>query len=128
MLIVYAISCILFLAVFERLKLVASTRALFAGMRQAMGVMTNRELSDDEKEIAIQRHAVSALKGAVMLTVGLAATLFAAAIPPVAADWMGWIDLDAFVDFSLDPWVLLATVVIIGAAVWAYRRFKPAEG
>ena len=128
MLAVYSVSCILFLVLFERLHLVRQTRMLFAAMREAMGVVSNNALNDDDKEVAVQRHAVAALRGVIMLTVGLFATLMAAATPPLVSDWMGLIELDAFIDFSLNPWVLLATVVILGAFAWMIRRIWPAAG
>jgi hypothetical protein len=127
MIFVYAVSCLLFALAFAGLRVWPLTRAISQLMRKSFAVVTDSQLSDEEKERALQKGSLELLRDAVKLAGALAATLACAALPAVLAELAGWISLEDFVAFSLRPVVLFATVAAFAALVRLARLMRQAR-
>ncbi len=112
----YVLSCVLLVLAFQRLHVWPRTTAMSRELRGAFAVMTDKGLNDDQKEAALRRRSVDVLGLTVRLTLVLIATFAAAALPVVLAQWAGWLTWQEFLVFSIQPLVLVATVVAL--ALW----------
>lgn len=78
---IYLIACLAFYTTFKKLQIVSRTLALADLFRSAAGVMTDRSLSDLEKEKRIQQTALRSLSKLFWLCLRLVAVLGSAAAP-----------------------------------------------
>ena len=92
--------------------LVRNTGAVFARTQDAVGIMRSRELDDEEKEKALQRHALGLFGLLGKLVLGSAAALGA----PLALVWLleaaGVLSLAAVLDTLVEPRFLVAATAI----------------
>ena len=89
---------------------------------ESYGKVSDSSLSDEEKELAVRALAVTSLKqlGAVAAAVALVG--IATAAPGYLGSLLGLIDASALIAFSLDPVVILVTLVVGFLIVWIARR------
>ena len=105
-----------FLALLAVLRVPARAGAAIARARQAMADLRSKELDDDQKERAVQAHAL-ALFGAFALLTALTAV---ALLLPAGVVWLaaqaGAVDFDAALDCTMSwPVLLVATVAAVVA-------------
>ncbi|MCJ7421783.1 hypothetical protein [Sphingomicrobium astaxanthinifaciens] len=118
----YCAAVALFAIAFTRLGIIATVPALMREMRTAFAVIGDKALDDEAKEAAVRQTSIALLGKALKLALGLAAVLAAAAIPALLAEAAGWSSMAAFIAFSLDPIVLLATIGVFVALGWLLKR------
>lgn len=109
----YILSCLLLVLAFQRLDIWPRTTAMTRALREAFGVMTDKGLTDDEKEVALRRRSILVLGLTVRLTLALAATFAAAALPVALGQWAGWLNWREFLIFSIQPLVVVATIAAL---------------
>lgn len=122
-LIAYGLACLLFYLAFKRLRVVGHTSALLKLFQSAAQVMSDKGLTDLEKETRIRAASIQSGKATLMLVLRLAAVPALAAVPVLVALQAGLFSLDDFVAFSLEPLVLVITVVVLVALDKALARF-----
>lgn len=119
----YVLACAIFYVAFVKLQVVGRTLALLAVFRSAALVMADRGLSDLEKEAHVRRAAVRSLAETLALAVRLMALVACAGLPVLLATQVGGVGLGQFAAFSLDPLVLLCTVLALLAVDRARKAF-----
>lgn len=127
MLAVYVLSCILLVLTFQGLHIWPRTTEMTRELRAGFGVMASKQLSDDEKEVALRNGSLRVLGLTAKLTLALV-VVFAAATAPVAiAVWAGWMSWTGFLMFTIEPIVVIGTVAALGAyprlQSWVRARF-----
>lgn len=108
----YIAASLAFYLAFIKLELVGRTVRLMADFRAVAQVFVDPKLSDFEKERHIRGAAISTLGQSVGLVSRLVVVLAAAALP-VLLTFAAGLDLAAFMAFSLNPVVLIATMVAL---------------
>lgn len=123
MVLAYVLSCLLLVLAFQGLRIWPRTTEMTRELRDAFGVMAAKDLSDDEKEAAIQKGSIRVLGLTSKLTLALAATFGAAALPVALAELAGWLTWRDFLIFSVQPAVVVLTIVALGAWPYVQARF-----
>jgi hypothetical protein len=113
--IIYLLACVAFYESFVRLNIVKRSIALFGDLRSAMQLVSDKSLSDLEKERGIRRAAIDALSQTLGLFARLVIVAALAALPVLLAIALANLDFEAFSAFSLHPAVLVSTVIAIVA-------------
>ncbi|WP_427967530.1 hypothetical protein [Altererythrobacter sp.] len=124
MILAYITSCLLLAATFHLLHIWPQTKQMTRMMRLAFATMFDKALSDDEKEVAIRRHSIRLLAVTVKLSVGLAVVLAACVLPVAIAEQAGLLTYEGFLLFSLEPLVVILTIVGFGSAPWLIGRLS----
>lgn len=124
MILAYIISCLLLAATFHALHIWPQTTDMTRMMRLAFATMTDSALSDDEKEVAIRRQSIKLLGITAKLTIGLAIVLVATILPVAVAERAGLLTYEGFLLFSLEPLVILLTVLGFCAVPWLFGRLN----
>ncbi len=117
----YSLVCLLFAWAFVRLGIWGRTTSLLGAFQGAMATVSDKTLSDDQKETAIRKAAISTGKGTFDLVLRIAAVLLIAAIPVLIAALLFKMPLDQFAAFSLRPSVIILTLVFFALAMWLGR-------
>ena len=123
MLLVYIISCVLLGMAFHYLRIAPQTRLMMMQMRSAFGVVGSKTMSDDEKEIALRKQSVEVLLTTTKLTAALIVVFALAYLPIWLGEMAGKITLTGFLYFSIQPWVVIGTVLACVAYAFAAKRF-----
>ena len=113
--VVYGLACLLFYLAFKKLRVIGRTGELLTTFQSAVQVMSDKGLTDLEKEARIRAASMHSGKASILLIARLTAVLFIAAVPVLVALQAGMFALDEFVAFSLKPVVLVITVVVLVA-------------
>ncbi len=108
---VYGIAVLLFYIAFKALNIVGRTRDLMALFRGAFGVMSDKALTDSEKETLIRTEALRSMGETVKLVACLVGVLVCAAAPIILSDVAGLTTLQSIITFSLNPIVIVITVI-----------------
>ena len=111
-----------FVAVFHVSGLVARALAALTVAREAMAVIADKTLDDEEKEPLVQRAALRLFGQFGLITLTAIVVL---AVPGVAmwgGDLIGLAPFAAVSDFLLSWEVIIGATVAILAAVWLVRR------
>ncbi|WP_299321790.1 hypothetical protein [Parasphingopyxis sp.] len=124
MILAYAASCLLFALAFHNLRIIDKTRELLASLNASFRVISDRTMSDLEKEVAIRRGALRSGGDAVKLAFFFLVTAAAGALPVAAGLYANLYTFEAFLWFSLEPLVLIGTCVIFGGYAWAIARLR----
>lgn len=111
----YVLSCVLLVLAFQGLRIWPRTTEMTRELRAAFGVMTAKDMSDDEKEREIQARSIRVLGLTARLTLALVVTFAAAAAPVALAVWAGWLTWQGFLVFSIQPLVIVLTVIALAA-------------
>ncbi len=111
----YILSCILLVLVFSGLRIWPRTTAMTCELHEAFGVMAAKDMSDDEKAYEIQTRSIRVLRLTAQLTLALIVTFAAAAAPVAVAAWAGWLTWQSFVVFSIQPLVIVLTILALVA-------------
>jgi len=119
---------ILVIALFKVFKLVEYSKGVFSAARLSAADMTNKEMSDGEKEKALQTHAKRLFSLFFLITLGAAAAF---AIPLAlfwAADLMGLVSLDAIFEAALSlEFLTVSTVLLVVACLALKKKKRPAD-
>lgn len=121
---VYVLAVLLLCVGFYFAHLVEGVRQIAGVAGAAYSAMRDRSLDDLEKEKAVRRCALEMVKQTVRLSVKLLVILLAAAFPVWLANFLGWIDMEAFTRFALRVDVLLVTTAVIIIPVVAHRQIR----
>ncbi|MDE1467572.1 hypothetical protein [Aurantiacibacter sp. D1-12] len=122
----YVLSCILLVLAFQGLRVWPRTAEMTRELRTAFGVMAAKDMSDDEKEREIQTRSIRVLGLTARLTLALIVTFAAAAAPVAIAVWADWLTWESFLIFSIQPLVIVLTVVAL--ALWPRVQSRFARG
>ena len=91
--------------------------------KQAMSQLRNSELSDDDKEIAMQAHSKKLVGLFFLITIGGIAAVFLPFAVIWGLDWLGLISVDAVLGVALSwPFIIVTSIVIIVVLVWKRKR------
>lgn len=118
----YAMCCGLFYGAFIALKLVPRTLEFGTIFNEALSVMSDKTLTDDEKEPLVRRAAFAAARKSALLIGGLLIVGLVSVLPLVLASTLQLVSLDAFWEFTLTPLVMIATLVAMVAVELMRRR------
>lgn len=121
---VTALAALAFLAAFQLLGVVPCARSAIATSRQTAAVMSDSNLDDDAKETAVQKAAISLMKGFFGLVLRLLGVLVAAYVPIFLFDAVGLLPESAALAFMLRIDVIVATSVLVIAAIWIVNRVR----
>jgi len=112
---------ILFAVLVHVVRLVRWTTEVVAESRESAAVLKNPGLDDEEKEKALQKHAIRLCVLFLLLVLGSAVALLA----PVGLIWLmdaaGLISLDGVLDM-LQRWDFLAAATVIGSGIYLILR------
>lgn len=117
-----------FLGAFQLLRVVPVASDAAGVAQEAMRSVRDSSLSDEEKEVLMQRASLKLLGGFVSLSVRGALALAFSAFPLFAMQWMGLTRVDDVVSL-LSTWqAILATTVVITAGYWLHAKAKSTPG
>jgi hypothetical protein len=122
MIAVVAASVLAFLAAFQLLRIVPAAQAAIVTSRQTMAVMNDATLDERAKETAVQRAALSLMKGFLSLVLRSALALVAAWLPIELADLAGLVPAEATMAFLMRLDVIAVTSVIVVLVLWLGGR------
>lgn len=107
-----------FVVIFKVFGLVEKSRRVIGISRQAAGDLRDADMSDDDKEIAMQAHARQLFGLFFLITVGAFAAVFAPIALLWAFDALGWVSLDAVLAVALSwPFVIAASISIVAVVI-----------
>ena len=122
-----ALAIAAFLAAFRGFAIIAAARRALSLAGGATGVMRDNTLSDDEKEAAVQRDALSMLRASGSIFWRVAATLICAIAPIYVLDLIGFVDAGQVFAFLARPDVIIGASVLVGGGLWWLSR-RPKRG
>ncbi len=117
-----ALAIAAFLAAFRSFAIVGAARQALALAASATGVMRDKTLSDDEKEAAVQRAALSMLRASGSIFWRVAATLICTVAPIYALDIIGFADAGQVLAFLARPDVIISASILVGGGLWWFSR------
>lgn len=117
-----ALAVAAFLIAFQAFGIVGAAKSTITLAGDAGKVMRDGDLSDDQKETAIQRAALSMLRASGSIFLRVAATLIATVVPVYFLDLIGLVDAGAVFGFLARPDVIIGTSVLVAGGVWLYSR------
>lgn len=115
--VIVGLSVLCFIAAFQLLNLVPRAQAAIATSRQTAAVMGDKTLDEEAKEAAVQKAAVSLMKGFFDLLIRGIGTLVAAWVPIQLADLIGLKPAEETLAFMLRLDVIIVTSIIVTVAV-----------
>ena len=102
-----------FVLIAKYLGLVEKSLRVVAVSRQALSVLHNSELSDDDKEVAMRAYAKTLGRLFIVLTIGAAIAL----LSPVGVIWLldatGFLQLEAVLDALMSPTLILGGTLMM---------------
>lgn len=112
-----------FLAVFTGLNVVQHALDALALVKSSTATLTDKSLTDDEKEVAVQKAGIALLGRFFAITWRVVASLAASLAPIYALAAMGLTTVDAVFTF-LSRWdvIVVSTIVIGGFMFWSARK------
>lgn len=113
---------IAFIYLIKRLHLIENSVKVVRVSKQAVADIKNPELSDDDKEVLVQKHALLLLKLFLILTI---TAIIALAVPLgliMAMDYATIMSFDNVVSITLSTWFLILSTVIIVLFFWLINR------
>ncbi len=116
-----ALAIAAFLAAFRGFAIIAAARRALSLAGGATGVMRDNTLSDDEKEAAVQRDALSMLRASGSIFWRVAATLICAIAPIYVLDLIGFVDAGQVFAFLARPDVIIGASVLVGVGFGGCR-------
>ena len=122
--ITYLLCCSFFYGLFIAMKLIPRTHEFAGVFNDAVSVMKDKALSDDEKEAIVRKAAFSAAKKSALLIGSLATVAVISAVPLVIAIFLNLFQPEVFWAFALEPSVLIATLLGMGTVEVLRRRLK----
>ena len=117
-----ALAIAAFLAAFHGFAILVAARQALALATGATGVMRDKNLSDDEKEAAVQRAALSMLRASGSIFWRVAATLICTVAPIYALDLIGFVDAGQVFALLARPDMIIGTSVLVGGGLWWFSR------
>lgn len=112
-----------FVVILKLAGLVEKSTRVISISKQAVAVLRDAGMSDDEKEVLMQDHAKQLALLFLFLTVGGVAAVFLPFGVLWAFDRAGWLSVDAILAVALSwPFIVATTVVIIVAFVVNRKR------
>lgn len=113
---------ILFVVLLKALKLVARSRQVVSLSQESLSIVSDKQLSDDEKEARLQKHSVTLIGLFGILVAGSAVALGA----PIGMVWgldkLGMMSFDGVMAVLVSwPFLLASTVLGTGAYVLVSR-------
>jgi len=115
---------IVFIVLLKVLKLLENSLQVVRISKEAMVVVRSKDLSDDEKESCVQRHAINLVKLFVILTVS---AMLALAIP-LGLIWLldsiSFLSFDNVLEITLSVWFLVISTVVISLYFYVLARKK----
>lgn len=127
---VLSLSIVVFLICMKLFGVVESVRPVFEDSNAALAVMRSTELSDAEKEAAIQKAAIAMFGAFLVVTLRVVATLVVPAVFVWAGTATGLYTMDGAVAAAED-WTFLTVsslvvLVVFVVVLWRDRRRSPA--
>ena len=112
-----------FLAVFAGLKVVQHALGALTLVKTSTATLSDKSLTDDEKEVAVQKAGIALLGRFFAITWRVVASLAASIAPIYALAAMGFTTVDAVFTF-LSRWdmIVVSTIVIGGFMFWSARK------
>ncbi|MBR9652743.1 hypothetical protein [Thalassovita aquimarina] len=120
----YLLCCGLFYAMFITSRLIPRTLELASVFNEAIAVMADKNLTDAEKEPLVRKAAITAAKRSSRLIVTLAVIVLVSMVPLALGSLLHLILVDAFWAFTIQPAVLVATLVGMTGVEMLRRRLK----
>jgi hypothetical protein len=112
-----------FIAILKIAGLVEKSTRVIAISKQAVAVLRDEGMSDDEKENLMQGHAKQLAGLFFLLTIGGLAAVFLPFALIWAFDQAGWISADSVLNVALSwPFITATTIAIVIAVVVGRKR------
>ena len=112
-----------FIFILKISRLVEKSTRVIEISKQAMLELRNPELSDDDKEIAMQAHSKQLVGLFFLITIGGIAAVFLPLAVIWGLDWLKLISVDAVLGVALSwPFIIVTSVVIIVVLVFKRKR------
>lgn len=113
---------VLFVVLLRALKLVARSRQVVSLSQESLSIVSDKQLSDDEKEAQLQKHSLALMALFGILVVGSAVALGA----PIGVVWgldkLGMMSFDGVMAVLVSwPFLLASTVLGTGAYILLSR-------
>ena len=116
-------SIVLFLVCMKLCGVVESIRPVFANSRAALAVMRSTELSDLEKEAAVQKAALGMFKSFFSVTLRILVTLAVPAAFVWAGNVTGLYTLEGAIEAASDwMFLIVSSLVVVAAFIISIRR------
>lgn len=116
---------ILFAVAFYYSNLVAVCRDAITLAQNAVGVMRDAHMSEEEKETAVQQASVKLLGRFFSILIRSLLVLLASALPIIFADQLGWVGSDAVIAWLSRIDVIVITCVVMLGLYFLVRRLRP---
>ncbi len=110
---IYCISVLLFCFVFLKIKVISDSVNVIKLSRESIEIMQTASLTDDEKELKIQKNAISLFKSSVLISIKLICIGVVSFIPGAIADFSGVLLIHDLVLFALRLDVILYTTITL---------------
>jgi hypothetical protein len=112
-----------FIVILKIAGLVERSTRVIAISKQAIAVLRDEGMSDDEKESLMQGHAKQLAGLFFFLTIGGLAAVFLPFALILVFDQAGWLSVDSVVEVALSwPFITATTVVIVIAVIVSRKR------
>lgn len=127
MLLVYIASCILLGLAFHYLSITELTRRMLGQLRAAFAVITDKAMSDEQKEVALRSRSIEVLGTTTKLTLALIVVFGAAYLPIWLGEVAGEITFEGFIYYTIQPLVVVGTIAACVAYAYALRLMRKGQ-
>ncbi len=115
---------LVFAVAFYYSKLVPVCRNAISLAQNAVGVMRSEQLSEEEKETAVQKASLQLLGKFFSILVRSLLVLLASALPIIIADQIGWVGSDDAIAWLSRIDVIVVTCGVMLALYFLFRKLR----
>lgn len=123
--ITYVVAVSLFLLVFKYLGISQICKSSYELLRSVRHTMTDSELDDGGKEVAVRSAALRMLHNSFVLLGKVILLIFSVLIPVWLADWIGIATLSQTTNLALRIDVMLLTLLAVSLIIPLVRKHAP---
>ena len=123
-----AIVVVTFLISFNMFAIVPAAMRAISLSREAVAVMGDKSLSDEQKETAVQKAAISMLGAAASIAWRIAAVLLACVAATELLGLVGFVESAELYAYMLRVDVIVVTSVAVVLILWLWAKIRPSGG
>lgn len=113
---------VLFVILLKKFRLVENSVQVISISRMALSDIRNPELTDDQKETRVQKHALQLFRFFFILTVSVVLS-FAIPLGLIwLLDYFSLMSIQAVIDISLSVWFLVASTLFLVVFFWLVAK------
>lgn len=116
---------LVFFTLLKMLRVITVSREVISLSSSVMNTMNDKQMSDLEKEKAMQTFSIRLFRHFLVILLGSAVAIGLPVLILWGLQWMGWVSLDAIIETTL-TWEFIVASCLMGVVLWVFTREKNA--